>query len=81
MACAAARADLGLARKAMHSLPPLAACVRIDERGLAIAQPKAPADLAGALVRADMSERTHERPNDAAAATGQPRGAQPYIRT
>lgn len=45
MARALARADLDMAQEAMHSLPPLAACIRIDERGLTITQP--PADGAG----------------------------------
>lgn len=58
----------------------MAACVRIDARGLTIAQPTALADLAGALVRADLTERTHERAGDPATAAGQPRGVQPYIR-
>lgn len=80
MTRAIARVDVGMARKAVHSLPPLSVCVRIDTCGVAIAQPRALAELAGALVRADLMERTAGRAGDAAAAGGKPRGVQAYIR-
>lgn len=40
MARAIARADTGLAKKAAHSLPPLAVCVRMDATGVAVTQPE-----------------------------------------
>lgn len=69
-----------MARKAVHSLPPLAARARFDDGGLAITQPAALANLAGGLIRADLMERSKEHHTDPTSAIGQSRGVQLYTR-